>query len=79
MIDSGGQSNLEAVHNACQLISGATKQDAVGFRVCAILERTLILLTRLVSIAHNGCVNFVSHQIAQNDKTLFGQCALHSR
>jgi hypothetical protein len=61
MINSESQSNLKAVHEACQLISGATKQDAVVFSVCAVLERTLILLISLVSIAHNGCVSCISH------------------
>ena len=50
----------------------AAKQDAVFVSACAVFERTSSLLIGLVSIAYSGCVNCISHQIAQNDRTLFG-------
>ena len=65
------QSNPKAVHKACQLKIRAAKQDAVFVSVCAVFKRTSSLLIGLVSIAHNGCVSCISHQIAQNDRTLF--------
>lgn len=66
------RSNPKAVHKACQLKIRAAKQDTVFVSACAVSERTSSLLISLVSIAHNGCVSGVSHQIAQNDRTLLG-------
>lgn len=66
------QSNPKAVHKACQLKIRAAKQDVAFVSACAFFERTSSLLIGLVSIVHNGCVNCISHQIAQNDSTLFG-------